>query len=74
MFGLFSLPKIIFTVAVIAAVWYGFKWLNRRQQVQAERAKADLNKATAKDPDIEEMVPCSDCGAYIAKDSDHRCT
>ena len=73
MFG-FSIPKIIFTAAVIAAVWYGFKWLNRRQQVEAERAQAALNKGGAEAPDVEEMVPCPDCGAYVAKGGDHRCT
>jgi len=79
MFGLFSLPKLLFTAAVIAAVWYGFKWLNRRQQVESERAKGDLggSKGTAKRkaaPDVEEMVACPDCGAYVSKGGDHRCT
>jgi len=81
MFGLFSLPKLLFTAAVIAAVLYGFKWLNRRQQMQAEdqggKPKANVGGAqrpAEAQPDIEEMVPCPDCGAYVAKGSDHRCT
>ena len=24
--------------------------------------------------DIEEMIPCRDCGAYVAKGSKHRCS
>ena len=75
MFGIFSLPKILFTIVVIVVVWYGFKWLNRRQQVQRVRAKSERlgeagsNKNTA----VEDMVQCPDCGAYVAEDGGHDC-
>ncbi|MBT6095308.1 MAG: hypothetical protein HOH04_10525 [Rhodospirillaceae bacterium] len=76
MLGLFSLPKILFTIAVIVAVWYGFKWFNRRSQVQQHRADEVGRGAAsaAKAPDVEEMVLCPDCGAYVAKGGGHRCT
>jgi len=74
MFGLLSLPKLLLTAAIIAGVWYGFKWLNQRQ-VQIKR---DRNKKTTysknDEIDIEEMIPCRDCGAYVAKGSKHRCS
>ena len=74
MFG-FSIMKILFTIAVVVVVWQGFKWLKRREAVAEVHAKKSLNRESpsARD-DIEEMVPCPDCGAYIAKGSDHRCT
>ena len=74
MFG-FSIMKVLFTIVIVGVVWHGFKWLKRRETVAALNAKKSLNResASARD-DVEELVPCPDCGAYIAKGSDHRCT
>jgi len=74
MFG-FSIMKLLFTALVVVAVWQGFKWLKRREELQNRRAETDLgSQSKAAQPDVEEMVPCPDCGAYIAKGSNHRCT
>ncbi len=79
MFGLFSLPKLLLTAAIIAGVWYGFKWLNRRQAELANQKPKRTEKprhstrSKEEDPDIEEMVLCPDCGAYVAKGSNHKC-
>ena len=74
MFG-FSIIKVLFTIAIVVVVWQGFKWLKRRETVAAMNAKKSLNResGSARD-DIEELVPCPDCGAFVAKGSDHRCT
>ena len=34
MFG-FSIMKILFTIAIVVLVWQGFKWLKRRETVEA---------------------------------------
>ena len=79
MFGLLSLPKLLLTAAIIACVWYGFKWLNQRQgqikrSAQNRRRQPKKSTYTENDEtDIEEMVQCSDCGAYFAKGNEHRC-
>lgn len=78
MFGLFSLPKILFTVAIVVAVWQGFKWLNRRNELQQRRAdevERDAAKAAsrAERDEVEDMVQCPDCGAFVPKGGDHRC-
>jgi hypothetical protein len=79
MFGLLSLPKLLLTAAIIAGVWYGFKWLNQRQaqikrSLQNERRRSKKNTYSKIDEtDVEEMLPCRDCGAYVAKGSKHRC-
>ena len=75
MFG-FSITKILFTIAVIVVVWQGFKWLNRKGQLQQERTDEvgrDAGRAQAQ-PEVEEMVQCPDCGAYVAKGGGHKCT
>jgi hypothetical protein len=74
MFGLLSLPKLLLTAAIIAGVWYGFKWLNQRQaQIMRDRNKKTTYSKND-EIDIEEMIPCRDCGAYVAKGSKHRCS
>ena len=79
MFGLLSLPKLLLLGAIIFGVWYGFKWLNGRQaQVKQSKKKRSFRQESGttqnfEEPDIEEMVPCPDCGAYVAKGSKHRC-
>jgi len=74
MFG-FSIMKVLFTIAVVIVVWQGFKWLKRRDELQSQRAQDEVEReSAAARADIEDMVPCPDCGAYIAKGSNHRCT
>jgi hypothetical protein len=79
MFGLLSLPKLFLTAVIVTAVWYGFKWFNQRQaQIRwsaknRHRRSKKSNYSENDETDIEEMLPCSDCGAYVSKGSEHRC-
>lgn len=43
MFG-FSLPKLAVLIAIILAVWYGFKILDRRRVLNNQRANNDKEK------------------------------
>ena len=80
MFG-FSLPKLLFTILVIAAVWYGFKmlarWQERRENADgAERAPARRRRRrreTAAAPEAEDMVACALCGTYVAAQGARSC-
>ncbi len=60
MFG-FSLPKLLVLAAIIAAVWYGFKFLGR---LEAKR-KAEL-KAAEKGGKTQNMTLCPVCDTYVA--------
>lgn len=60
MFG-FSLPKLLVLAAIIAAVWYGFKFLGR---LEAKR-KAEL-KSAKKGGGAQNMVLCPVCETYVA--------
>ena len=84
MFG-FSLQKILVLVAIVAAVWYGFKFLSRldasrkaEAKVRHESGKAKgktkgRGKAAAPSTEaVEDMVQCPSCGAYVAAGT--RCT
>lgn len=71
MFG-FSLQKLLVLVAIIGAVWYGFKLVSRMQAArEANGAVADKTskrrKAPKPDPaEPEDMVQCSVCQAFVA--------
>ncbi len=74
MFGFLSLPKLLFTALVIAAVWYGFKWINRTQKLRRENAERDrVSPESAAKRAVEDMVQCPDCGAYVPAHGHHDC-
>lgn len=56
----FSLIKLLVLAAIIAAVWYGFKWVGRYQQVQRARAAEEKSRIEGED-----MVACERCGTYV---------
>ena len=78
MFG-FSITKLIFTVVVIAAVWYGFKWLERLGKER--RGKLDASGGArgaggeGRRPveQTAEMEKCRVCGIYVAVDGAGSC-
>ncbi len=77
MFGLGGF-KILLTLAVIALVWFGFKYLGRLGEIKAEKAaglhvhgrprrasgRADREAASAS---TEVLEPCADCGTFVPK-------
>lgn len=77
MFGLPSLQKLIVFAAVVAIVWYGFKFLGRLQATREaeerlrEREAARPSRKSAGEPArerrdaVEDLVPCPNCGAYV---------
>lgn len=56
----FSLQKLLLLGIVIAAVWYGWKWFERRGR------GASADKPAAKDALEQDLVACSQCGTYVA--------
>jgi len=80
MFG-FSPTKLLFTALIIAAVWYGFKWLGRMQEQQKKRphppqqnnTKSQAAQSTSADAEYEELVACSKCGDFVIADKKSGC-
>jgi hypothetical protein len=85
MFG-FSLTKLLFTVAAVLAVWYGFKWVGRMQTQRDANAKAALHakRRRASAPhapppgpaaamEAEEMIKCPACGDYVSASAAVHC-
>ncbi|MDP6787746.1 MAG: hypothetical protein QF830_02850 [Rhodospirillales bacterium] len=69
MFG-FSLSKLILTILVIGAVWYGFKWIGRLQNRSGARRRVRAPGASpseqAQPLEAQDMVQCAVCGDYVA--------
>ena len=84
MFG-FSITKLIFTVVIIAAVWYGFKWLDRLGRERWGKLDASGRGRGAggtggtggevRRPveQAAEMEKCRVCGIYVAADGAGSC-
>ncbi len=73
MFG-FSFSKLLLTVAAIAIVWYGWKWMNRvqaRRQGELDGAgrrpvgRDSRRKRRARQPATEDLIQCAVCGSYV---------
>jgi len=65
--------KILVLVAVVAAVWYGFKMINR---ITEDRNKAVSNRNSTKSsssPSTEDMIACPECGTFVAANSTAKC-
>jgi hypothetical protein len=66
MFG-FSLFKLIVLAAIIAVVWYGFKYYSRIEAVRASEERLKGARRRAKHPEVEDaetMVQCPVCKVY----------
>ncbi len=77
MFGFPSLQKLLVLAAVVAAVWYGFKWLSRLKEVRdaqdgrppKKRRWPGAARRAAKEPpqsEAEDMTECPVCGTYVS--------
>ena len=81
-----SLPKLLILIGIIVVVWYVFRFLGQvdraRQQAAREAAKAAAarghRRTTARESQggvaqVEDMVKCRTCGAYVTVRSPSRC-
>jgi predicted negative regulator of RcsB-dependent stress response len=68
----FSFAKLLLLIVVLAAVWFGWRYLRIRekeQEIAAERARqGGVAKAALKE-EAEILAPCRVCKAFVAKGS-----
>ncbi len=83
MFG-FSIAKLLFTIIAVLAVWHGFKWFTRIQQVRTDNQSrvgkrgnpagyAPSARAGDFSTDAEEMIKCTVCDTYVSAGSAVSC-
>lgn len=81
MFGFPSLQKLLLLAAIIAAVWYGFKFIGRMQAARDAQAGRParkpswpgMRKKETKSSEAEDMVQCPVCQAYVPARGAHSC-
>jgi hypothetical protein len=72
MFGLPSLSKLLVLVAIISAIWFGFRLLgqidrNRREAARKEKEEGRVNRAQSRQ--VDDMVKCKVCGTFTPRGS-----
>ncbi|MBM3539552.1 MAG: hypothetical protein FJX55_17205 [Alphaproteobacteria bacterium] len=74
MFGI-SFSKVLLLVAVVAAIWFGFRWFQRWEKERRERSEREEEgsrlgrdaSARSDDRQTEVMTACRICGTYVAQ-------
>jgi uncharacterized protein len=69
MFG-FGLGKLVVLALIVAAVWYGFKFVGRLDRQRKRKLKEDRKEAA---DSIDEMEKCPVCGTYVVAGSAADC-
>lgn len=72
MFGI-SFAKVLLLVAVVAAVWFAFRWFQRWEKDRNQVAEDPLrprkrgwDERPGQPASTEEMTACKICGAFVA--------
>jgi uncharacterized protein len=71
MFGFPSLNKLLVLALIILVVWQGFKFLGQLDRARKEALRQQAKAKTARPPaagtanQVEDMVKCRVCGAYM---------
>jgi uncharacterized protein len=69
----FSLTKIVVLVAIVAAVWCGFKFVGRLEKRRKEDLVASRKPKPADIKDVGEMIKCLKCDAFVAANGAMNC-
>jgi uncharacterized protein len=76
MLGL-SFGKLLVLALLILAIWYGFKYAGRveqvRQAVKRARTSAGQQRGGGQRLQAEDMVKCRACGTYVAAHGVGKC-
>jgi len=72
--------KLVLLIVFILVIWYGFKYVNRVEEIRqslkrAARAAAARSQARRGAPAIkaEDMVKCHACGVYVTASGASNC-
>jgi len=69
---MFGFGKILVLAVIIAAVWYGFKFVGRLQAKRQEELKDARREGDFKDAG--DMVKCPQCAAFVVAGGAANCS
>jgi uncharacterized protein len=61
----FSLSKLLVLILIVAAIWYGFKWIGRLDRER--KAKLRESESGRRDGTGRDLVQCAACGTYVTE-------
>lgn len=67
-----EVPKLILILLVGFFVWYALRWINGTSSKSAAPRSRPRREAPRRQKQIEDLVACRTCGAYVAP-SAHAC-
>jgi hypothetical protein len=69
MFSVPSLSKLLLLVAIISAIWFGFRLLGQLDRQRRDAARREKKAAAGKARQVDDMVKCVVCDAFTARGS-----
>jgi hypothetical protein len=67
---MFDLPQLVWLILVVAAVWYGWRRLNRPPPRDLPRRPGPSTRSGRRGPppriEAEDLIACRVCGTYVA--------
>jgi uncharacterized protein len=63
------LGKLLVLIAVIAAVWYGYKYVERINELRGKQGRRAPKQSKRPALQAEDMAKCRVCGTYVAPDA-----
>lgn len=70
----FSIGKLLVLAAIVAVVWYGFKYVGRRNRIAAEDAARRTTEARVRELEqAEDMDKCAVCGTFVPVSAARHC-
>lgn len=64
-----SMNKLLILAAVIAVVWFGFRWWQRQQLAKREAPPRRAAQQRGRAGNVEDMRACPTCGTYVTAGS-----
>ena len=71
---MFSLPKIIVLIVIIAMVWWGFKLFGRNFQQRRHQISRARRRRKPDEENAVNMEKCSVCGEFVPEEGATSCT
>jgi hypothetical protein len=61
-----SFAKIALLVAIVALIWFGFRWLSRRDAAARAAPPPADRLGRAEGGQAQDLIACAKCGVFVA--------
>lgn len=62
-----SFAKLALLVAIVAVIWFGFRWLSQRDAAKAQAAAVPPDRlGRTAGGQAQDLIACAKCGVFVA--------